>query len=180
MNDENVFMVLGAIVPGKKIELNEGIKLLEGRAKIDIPLKQKEAPKAEAPAAAPAGGSALTGPVTNQVVVQEGGSSRTFIVTVAPGGGNGTAVAPAPVSAATPAPAANSSGTKVFQTFGGAVELVDILVQVGDSVKKGQAVAQIEAMKATHDIKAPCDGKVQTIHARIGDEVDSSKPIMTI
>jgi len=180
VSDENVFMVLGAIVPGKKMELNEGIKLLEGRAKIDLPLKKAEEPKAGASTAAATASAALTGPVTNQVVVQEGGSSRTFLVTVAPGGGNGAAAAAMPVAATAPVPAASSSGTKVFQTFGGAVELVDILVQVGDSVKKGQAVAQIEAMKATHDIKAPCDGKVQAIHARIGDEVDSSKPIMTI
>ncbi len=179
ITDENVFMVLGAIVPGKKMELNEGIKLLEGRCKIDLPLKKEDAPKA-APLAAPPtpAGGALTGPVTNQVVVQEGGSSRTFVVTVAPGGGNGAAPALAAASAA--AAPATSAGTDVFQTFGGAVELVDILVKVGDSVKKGQAVAQIEAMKATHDVKAPCDGKVQAIHARIGDEVDSSKPIMTI
>ena len=68
----------------------------------------------------------------------------------------------------------------MFQTFGGAVDLVDILVQVGDTVQKGQTVAQIEAMKATHDIKAPCEGKVKAIHARVGDEMDSLTPIMTI
>jgi len=179
VNDENVFMVLGAIVPGKKIELNEGIKLLEGRAKIDVPLRQKATPTGESAAATstPAAGGALTQPVTNQVVVQEGGVSRTFIVTVAPGGGSGAAAA---APAAVPAAVATGSGTKVFQTFGGAVELVDVVVKVGDVVKKGQTVAQIEAMKATHDIKAPCDGMVQAIHARIGDEVDSSTPIMTI
>ena len=60
------------------------------------------------------------------------------------------------------------------------VEIVDILVKVGDTVSKGGVVAEVEAMKAKHDIKAPCDGKVSAVHARIGDEIDASKPIMTI
>jgi biotin carboxyl carrier protein len=41
-------------------------------------------------------------------------------------------------------------------------------------------VAAVEAMKAKHDIKTPCDGKVTAIHVKIGDEIDSSKPIMTL
>ncbi|MBU2624692.1 MAG: acetyl-CoA carboxylase biotin carboxyl carrier protein subunit, partial [candidate division Zixibacteria bacterium] len=86
-----------------------------------------------------------------------------------------------PASAATPATMPMSgNGTKVHSTFAGLVEVVDILVQVGDSVAKGSVVAAVEAMKAKHDIKAPCDGKVASIDVRIGDEIDSSKPIMTI
>jgi biotin carboxyl carrier protein len=68
----------------------------------------------------------------------------------------------------------------VFSTFAGTVEIVDIVVKVGDSVSDGQKVAAVEAMKAQHDIKAQCAGKVTAIHVKIGDEVDSSKPIMTI
>jgi biotin carboxyl carrier protein len=58
--------------------------------------------------------------------------------------------------------------------------VVDILVKIGDSVTKGQAIAAIEAMKAKHEIKAPCDGKVSNVNVAIGDEIDSTKPIMTI
>jgi pyruvate carboxylase subunit B len=180
-NDENVFMVLGAIVPGKKMELNEGIRLIEGRAKIDIPLKNQDERKVAASSVAPSTApvAALTSPVVHRVVVQEDGLARTFVVTVSPGGSNGNG-ASEPVAAASARAPAASSGTQVFQTFGGAVDLVDILVQVGDTVQKGQTVAQIEAMKATHDIKAPCEGKVKAIHARVGDEMDSLTPIMTI
>ena len=39
------FLVLASMVPGKKMEANEGIRLLTGKAKIDIPLKKKEEPK---------------------------------------------------------------------------------------------------------------------------------------
>ena len=45
VNDENIFLVLASMVPGKKMELNEGIRLLTGQGKIDIPLKKKEEPK---------------------------------------------------------------------------------------------------------------------------------------
>ncbi len=69
-----------------------------------------------------------------------------------------SAAAPAPAAAA-PAPAA-ADGTKVFSTFAGFVEVVDILVKEGESVVKGQVIAAVEAMKAKHDIKAPCDGTI--------------------
>ncbi len=96
------------------------------------------------------------------------------MVTLEPATGAGTQ---APAGAAAPAATA---GTQVFSTFAGSVEIVDILAKVGDTVSKGAVVAEVEAMKAKHDIKAPCDGKVAAVHAQIGDEIDSSKPILTI
>jgi biotin carboxyl carrier protein len=68
----------------------------------------------------------------------------------------------------------------VYSTFTGAVDVVDIRVKVGDTVSKGSVLAQVEAMKATHDIKSPREGTVTAIHIQIGDEIDSSRPIMTI
>jgi biotin carboxyl carrier protein len=35
-------------------------------------------------------------------------------------------------------------------------------------------------MKAKHDIKSPIAGKVASVNVSIGDEIDSSKPILTI
>jgi pyruvate carboxylase subunit B len=178
VNDHNTFIVLAAMVPGKKMELNEGIRLLTGKGKIDIPLKKKEEPKpAAVPAAPAAGGAALTGPVMTRCTVEENGVQRHFTITVEPQGGAPAAAAPAAAPAASVAP---SNGTPVKSTFAGMVEVVDIMVKVGDSVSKGQVVAAVEAMKAKHDIKAPCDGKVSTIGVEIGDEIDSSRPIMSI
>jgi len=57
---------------------------------------------------------------------------------------------------------------------------VDILVKVGDKVTEGQVIANIEAMKAKHDIKATCGGTVSAVHVSIGDEIDSTKPIVSI
>jgi pyruvate carboxylase subunit B len=171
--DENIFLVLAAMVPGKKMELNEGIRLLTGNSKIDIPLKKKEEPTAAPAAAAPAPGAApaFTGPTTTRCTVEENGTSRTFVVTLEP------ATATESTAGAAAAP---SGGTPVHSTFAGSMEVVDILVKEGEKVGVGAVVAAVEAMKAKHDIKSPVAGQVTGIHVRIGDEIDSSKPIMTI
>jgi pyruvate carboxylase subunit B len=180
VNDKNIFLVMAAMVPGKKMEVNEGIRLLTGKPKIDIPIKKKEEPKEPKPAAAPAAAPAFTGPVTTRCVVEENGSRRTFTVTLEPVGvASASRPAASPVATATvPPPSAN--GTPIYSTFAGAVEVVDIKVKVGDSITRGQVVAAVEAMKAQHDIKSPSDGKVSEVHVSIGDEVDSTKPILTI
>ena len=166
VNDENVFLVLSSIVPGRKMETNEGLRYLLGNPKIDIPLKKT------APAAAPVTPAApvLSGPVTTQVSVKEGDRVRRFEVTVEPLG-SGAASAPQPAAA---------TRTTVHSTFGGSVEVVDILVAVGDVVKPGAVVAQVEAMKAKHDIRTPVGGRVAVVHVKIGDEVDSRRPLVSI
>ena len=45
VNDENTFLVLACIVPGGKVETNQGLNFLLGKPKIDIPLKKKEEPQ---------------------------------------------------------------------------------------------------------------------------------------
>ncbi len=174
--DQNVFLVLSAMVPGKKLELNEGIRLLTGKGKIDIPLKAKavEETKAELAPAVSSIAATPSGPVTTRCTVEENGVVRTFVVTLEPVGEEKETQSSSEVK-----PAA-SAGTPVFSAFSGMVEVVDILVRVGDKVGKGQVVAAVEAMKATHDIKAPCPGVVSSINASIGEEIDASKPIMVI
>jgi len=189
VNDKNIFLVLAAMVPGKKMELNEGIKFLTGKGKVDIPLKTKEKPAlvknvpvAAAPSPSPV--PAVTGPVTSRCIVQEGTTTRTFMVTLEPAEGAVNPGQPAlttePTQVVQAPPPISSNGTPVHSTFAGMVEVVDILVKLGDPVSKGAVVAAVEAMKAKHDIKAPTDGKVSAIHVDIGDEIDSTKPIMTI
>ncbi len=179
VSDKNIFLVMAAMVPGKKMELNEGIRLLSGNPRIDIPLKKKEEPKVEAPAAAAPSASSITGPVTTRCTVTEDDVSRVFTVTVEPISASNPTSAPQPQPVETPRPQA-PQGTQVFSTFAGSVEVTDIKCKVGGTVKKGQAIAEVEAMKAQHDIKSPCDGTVTAIHVSIGAEVDSTKPIMTI
>ena len=180
VTDRNVFLVLAAMVPGKKMEVNEGIRLLTGSPKIDVPLKKKVAEVAPAPApaaVAPVAPPRFAGPMTTRCTVEEGGTSRSFVITLEPtDGGAAAAVADAPTGVAAPP----AHGTPVHSTFAGAVEIVDLKVKVGDTVRTGSVVAQVEAMKATHDIKSPTDGTVREIYVTIGQEIDSSTPLMTI
>ncbi len=179
INDKNIFLVMSAMVPGKKLEVNEGIRLLTGKPKIDVPLKAKEEPAAAPPVVAPAAAApAMTGPVTSRCTVEENGNRRTFTITLEPAGGAASTAAAAPAPAATAA--AVAQGTPVHSTFAGTVEIVDIKVKVGDKVSTGSVIALVEAMKATHDIKSPCDGTVAEIRVKIGDEVDSTKTLMII
>ena len=83
--------------------------------------------------------------------------------------------APAPVAApevveapAAPAPAPAAAGKEVPAPMVGVVYLqanpdADPYVQVGDSVKKGQVLCLIEAMKLMNEIVAPQDGVVSAI-----------------
>ena len=121
--------------------------------------------------AAPAPQAVPQGLATTQVTVKEGDTTRRFVVTVEP--------LTADRQEAAPAPAAHAA-TPVYSTFGGAVEVVDLLVAVGDLVQPGTVVAHVEAMKAKHEIRTPVGGKVVAVHARIGDEVDSQRPIVSI
>lgn len=194
--DENVFLVLAAMVPGKRMETNEGIRLLTGRSKIDIPLKPDadEAPSGARAAGADTEGAKAragdtsvappSGPVTTKCTVQEGGKTRTFTVTLEPvSGAGGATVATSTAAGAGPASGAGGAspeGTPVYSTFAGAVEVVDIRVRVGDAVAEGGVIAVVEAMKATHDIRSPVAGKVTAVHVGVGDEIDSSTPILTV
>jgi pyruvate carboxylase subunit B len=184
VTDENVFLVMACMVPGKKLELNEGMRLLKGNPKIDVPLKAEEAetpaPVTPATGAVPVATPAPTGPMTSQVSVRENGKTRVFTVTLEPvGGGSGGATAAPAAATAVPAQSA-PSGTPIHSTFAGSVEVVDVLVKPGDVVEEGTVVAQIEAMKAKHDIKTHVGGVVGAVHVGIGEEIDSSRPIVTI
>jgi pyruvate carboxylase subunit B len=177
ITEENVFLVASAIIPGKNMDLNEGIRLLTGNSKIVLPFKKKEEPAAAAaPTAATSGTSPVfDAPVTTTCKVVENGATRNFSITIEPPAGN-----PAPAAAPVESAAGSHDGTPVFSPFQGKTELVEISVAVGDQVTEGQVVAAVEAMKAKHDVKAPCSGKVSTIDAGIGADIEAGQSIMTI
>lgn len=90
---------------------------------------------------------------------------------------------PAPAPAAAPAapaqtPAASGSGKPVTSPLPGVI--VEISVKVGDSVKAGQQVAVLEAMKMENAIEADHAGTVTAVHVNKGDSVLEGVPIVTI
>ncbi len=122
----------------------------------------------------------MAGPVTTTCTVVEGSATRNFRITIEPPAGAAVLAGPVqPAAVAAPVGAA-TAGTPVYSPFEGKTELVEITVKVGDTITEGQVVAAVEAMKAKHDVKAPCGGKVVSIDAELGADVVAGQPIMTI
>jgi len=59
-------------------------------------------------------------------------------------------------------------------------KMVEIKVNVGDSVKKGDVVAIMEAMKMKNPMPSPQEGTVKEIKVAAGDRVNAGGVIMVI
>ena len=91
------------------------------------------------------------------------------------------APAPQPIAPAAPAaePAAPAGkGTAVQSPLPGVI--LDIKVAVGDTVKAGQTVAILEAMKMENSINAECDGVITAIKVAKGDNILEGSDIVII
>ena len=78
---------------------------------------------------------------------------------------------PAPTPAATTAPtvAVAAKGNAIKTPLPGVI--IDVKVNVGDMVKKGETVVVLEAMKMENNINADRDGKVVAVQVAKGDTV---------
>ena len=90
------------------------------------------------------------------------------------------AAAPAAAQAptASKAPAAPAGGQQIKAPMPGTI--LDVRVQAGQAVKKGQVLVILEAMKMENEILAPCDGTVSSVSVRKGDSVETQALICTI
>ena len=89
------------------------------------------------------------------------------------------AAKPAPAPTTAPAPAASAAGGYAIKTPLPGV-IIDIKVNVGDPVAKGQTVAVLEAMKMENNIDAERDGKITEIKVNKGDSVMEGAILVTI
>ncbi len=76
-----------------------------------------------------------------------------------------------PAVKAEAAPSARPSGDTLTAPLQGTV--LDIAVKAGDSVKPGDTLVVIEAMKMENEIVAPGDAVIDRIHVQKGDVVAS-------
>ncbi|MEO1944818.1 MAG: biotin/lipoyl-containing protein, partial [Candidatus Thioglobus sp.] len=60
------------------------------------------------------------------------------------------------------------------------VEIIEILVSIGDIIKENDSIITLESDKASMEIPSPYDGKVTKIHASIGDKISNGSPILDI
>lgn len=122
---------------------------------------------------------------TYEVVVERGEAILVDEYAAAP------APAPAPVAApaapAAPAPAAAPAAPAAPAVAGGEPvaapmpgTILDIKVKAGDSVKSGQLIAILEAMKMENEIFCPRDGVVAQVVATKGSSVDTGAPIIVL
>ena len=58
--------------------------------------------------------------------------------------------------------------------------ILEITVKVGDSVKKGETLCLLEAMKMENQIVAPVDGMVTSVHVTKGQGVESNQLLIVI
>lgn len=91
------------------------------------------------------------------------------------------AAAPSAAPAAAPAPAAPvnlAAGETVAAPMPGNIIRVD--VKQGDTVKAGQILVILEAMKMENEIVAPKDGTVAQLVTSKGSVVDTGDPLVVI
>ena len=113
---------------------------------------------------------------TYEVLVEEvGGAAPVYAAPAAP------QVSAAPVAA--PAPAAPkaqgvSGDTAVISPMPGTI--LDVKVSVGQSVKKGDVICVLEAMKMENEIPAPKDGVIASINVQKGASVAANDTLATL
>lgn len=88
------------------------------------------------------------------------------------------APAAAPVAAPAAAPAAPAVGERISSPMPG--NILDVRAAVGQSVKKGDVLMILEAMKMENEIMCPCDGKVISVNVTKGTTVESGTLLCVI
>ena len=58
--------------------------------------------------------------------------------------------------------------------------IVEVQVQTGDAVSKGQVLVTLEAMKMEHSLKADCDGIVESLSLKAGDQVKRQQLLVNL
>nr|WP_314610379.1 biotin/lipoyl-containing protein [uncultured Lachnoanaerobaculum sp.] len=111
-------------------------------------------------------------------------NGKSYEVSVEERGGASAPVTPvasapvAPVAKAAPASSGSEGRVKVVAPMSG--KILGVKVSVGQSVKKGEVVAVLEAMKMENDIVALEDGTIASINVNVGDSVETNQTLVTI
>ena len=80
---------------------------------------------------------------------------------------------------AAPAPVASSNGgTEVKAPLQGIV--IGLQAKVGQSVKSGDCLLKIEALKMENEVFSPCDGTVSAVNVKDGDKVSTTDVLVVI
>lgn len=122
----------------------------------------------------------VNGTPYNVTVDEVGGSFANAPVApvAAPIAAAAPAAAPVAPVAAAPAVAASAGSIKIESPMPGTI--LDIKVNVGDSVASGQVLCVLEAMKMENDIVSPQDATIASINIKKGDSVDAGTILISL
>lgn len=109
------------------------------------------------------------------VVVEEGATSGAPVAAAPAAPKAAPKAAPAPAAA----PKAGGAGSVKIEA-GAAGKVFKIEANVGQAVKKGDAVVIVEAMKMEIPVVAPEDGTVASIDVAVGDAVEAGALLATL
>ena len=109
------------------------------------------------------------------VTVEEGASTGAPVAAKAP-----AAPKAAPKAAPVAAPKAAGGAGSIKIEAGAAGKVFKLEKKIGDTVKKGDAVVIIEAMKMEIPVVAPEDGTVASIDVAVGDAVEAGTVLATL
>lgn len=150
----------------------KGIAFLKGEAKVNV---RKNMPTQEAPQSSCGSVPPQEGPCSYTVVV----NGQSYAVQVAQGAdvciSSIVPVAPTP---ATSANATASAGVSVCASLPGSV--FKLLVKEGQSVREGEVLVVLEAMKMEIEIPSPCDGKVSQVKISEGQSVENGQVLLVL
>ena len=115
-------------------------------------------------------------------------NGNVYDVTVEEGASTGAVAAPvkkaapkaAPAAAPAAAPKASGAAGSIRVEAGAAGKVFKLETKVGDTVKKGDAVITIEAMKMEIPVVAPQDGTVASIEVNVGDAIEAGALLATL
>ncbi len=111
------------------------------------------------------------------VVVEEGATSGAPAAAAPAAPRAVPKAAPAPAAAA---PADGGAAGSIRVEAGAAGKVFKIEANVGQAVKKGDAVVVVEAMKMEIPVVAPEDGTVASINVAVGDAVEAGALLATL
>jgi len=60
------------------------------------------------------------------------------------------------------------------------IEVIEVLIAVGDAIEAEQSIIILESDKATMEIPSPFAGKVESVAVKVGDKLNQGDPIATL
>src|SRR5690554_514470 len=93
--------------------------------------------------------------------------------------------APAPAAESAPAAAAETVSETIDVTVpdigtDGEVDVIDVLVSVGDEIEAEAGLITLETDKATMDVPSPAAGVVESVAVKVGDKVRQGSLVITL